>query len=136
MALCAPSGHSKTTYGYDKDALKYLNKFSWVMAVAHSRTPQMSEIFVVNNFVIVWLLRKLRKYCTKKIWHHTVHTYTDISSIGGYFIISMFSFYSFQLTVSSTTEVVLSTFLSDESLFVWLNCDVIGSLTYRRLVFR
>ena len=32
-----PPGHGKTTCGNDKDALQYLNKFSWVMASTRSR---------------------------------------------------------------------------------------------------
>ena len=48
-----PSGHGKTTCGNDKDALQYLNKFSWVMTSTRSGTPQLSYIFIVNNFVIV-----------------------------------------------------------------------------------
>ena len=37
-----PSGHGKTTCGNSKDALQYFNKFSWVMASTHNRTPQLS----------------------------------------------------------------------------------------------
>ena len=37
-----PSGHSKTTCGNNKDALKYLNKFSRVMASTCGRTPELS----------------------------------------------------------------------------------------------
>ena len=44
-----PSGHGKTTCGDDKDSLKYLNKFSQVMASTHSRVSQLSKIFILST---------------------------------------------------------------------------------------
>ena len=49
--------------------LKTFEKFSWVMA---SITLQLTQIFIVNSFVILLLLWKLQKFCCMKIWHHTV----------------------------------------------------------------